>query len=70
MHQLSPHGVAGREFSLDRAPPEVAETDDRLAGGLCIDNVPGRLADVGELWKPLLAARGRVRLEKFFGTRS
>ncbi len=31
-----------------------------------IDNVPERLLDVGDLWKPLLAAKGRVRLEKFF----
>lgn len=28
-----------------------------------IDNVPERIADVGDLWKPLLAARGRFRLE-------
>jgi bifunctional non-homologous end joining protein LigD len=27
-----------------------------------IDNVPDRLRRVGDLWKPLLAARGRVRL--------
>jgi len=30
-----------------------------------IGNVPGRLARVGDLWKPLLVARGRVRLERF-----
>ena len=38
----------------------VAIEDFRLV------NVPARLARVGDLWKPLLAARGRVRLEKFF----
>ena len=29
-----------------------------------IDNVPERLKRAGDLWKPLLAARGRFRLEK------
>jgi bifunctional non-homologous end joining protein LigD len=29
-----------------------------------IDNVPARLRDVGDLWKPLLATRGRFRLER------
>lgn len=29
-----------------------------------IQNVPERVADVGDLWKPLLQARGRVRLAK------
>ncbi|MGH7508723.1 MAG: non-homologous end-joining DNA ligase [Gemmatimonadales bacterium] len=28
-----------------------------------IDNVPKRLREVGDLWKPLLASRGRFRLE-------
>jgi len=31
-----------------------------------IDNVPARLRRKGDLWKPLLAAKGRFRLEKFF----
>ena len=30
-----------------------------------IDNMPQRVAKVGDLWKPLLAPRGRVRLERF-----
>ena len=30
-----------------------------------LDNVPGRLKKVGDLWKPLLQARGRVKLEQF-----
>jgi len=30
-----------------------------------IDTVPKRLAKLGDLWKPLLAARGRVDLERF-----
>ncbi|MFL5605150.1 MAG: non-homologous end-joining DNA ligase [Gemmatimonadaceae bacterium] len=29
-----------------------------------IDNVPARLGKVGDLWKPLLATRGRFRLEE------
>jgi bifunctional non-homologous end joining protein LigD len=30
-----------------------------------IDNVPARLRRTGDLWKPLLSARGRLRLERF-----
>jgi bifunctional non-homologous end joining protein LigD len=31
-----------------------------------VDNVPKRLAKLGDLWKPLLASKGRFPLEKFF----
>jgi bifunctional non-homologous end joining protein LigD len=31
-----------------------------------IDNVPARLKKLGDLWTPLLAKTGRVKLEKFF----
>jgi bifunctional non-homologous end joining protein LigD len=31
-----------------------------------IDNMPARLAEKGDLFKPLLAKRGRLQLEKFF----
>ena len=31
-----------------------------------LDNVPARLRKLGDLWKPLVSARGRFRLEKFF----
>jgi bifunctional non-homologous end joining protein LigD len=31
-----------------------------------MDNVPARLKKLGDLWEPLLAKTGRVRLEKFF----
>ena len=34
-----------------------------------LDNVRQRLAKVGDLWKPLLAARGRTDLGKFFESR-
>ena len=30
-----------------------------------VRNVPARIANVGDLWKPLLAARGRVNLSQF-----
>jgi bifunctional non-homologous end joining protein LigD len=30
-----------------------------------IDNVPERVRDVGDLWKPLLRTQGRLRLERF-----
>jgi bifunctional non-homologous end joining protein LigD len=30
-----------------------------------VDNVPARLRRLGDLWKPLLAIRGRFALEKF-----
>jgi bifunctional non-homologous end joining protein LigD len=32
-----------------------------------IDNVPDRVGEVGDLWKPLLASRGRIDLEKLMG---
>jgi bifunctional non-homologous end joining protein LigD len=35
-----------------------AMTDFRM------DNVPARVAKLGDLWKPLLAAKGRFKLEK------
>ena len=31
-----------------------------------IENVPARLRKTGDLWKPLVAAKGRFRLERFF----
>jgi bifunctional non-homologous end joining protein LigD len=35
-----------------------------------LDNVPSRVKKYGDLWKPLLAARGRADLAKFVGSRS
>jgi bifunctional non-homologous end joining protein LigD len=37
------------------------ETDD-----FRLDNVPKRFAEIGDLWKPLLHAKGRTNLEQFF----
>jgi bifunctional non-homologous end joining protein LigD len=47
-------------------------TWDEVAAGAAIetfrlDNVRERIAEVGDLWKPLLAARGRVDLEGVLG---
>jgi hypothetical protein len=30
-----------------------------------LDNVPGRIASLGDLWAPLNAARGRFELTRF-----
>jgi DNA primase len=37
-----------------------AETED-----FRVDNVPPRIAKLGDLWKSLLAVKGRTNLEKF-----
>jgi bifunctional non-homologous end joining protein LigD len=47
-------------------------TWDEVANGVKIEdfrltNVRERIADVGDLWKPLLTARGRTNLETFLG---
>jgi bifunctional non-homologous end joining protein LigD len=34
-----------------------------------VDNVPERVAEVGDLWAPVVAEKGRVSLEKFVGRR-
>src|SRR3954468_6076130 len=51
------------------APVSTPVTWDEIERGFKIedfriDNVPARAAKVGDLWKPLLAAKGRFRLEK------
>jgi len=30
-----------------------------------MDNVPGRIKKLGDLWKPLVASKGRFRLESY-----
>jgi len=52
-----------------RATVSVPVTWDEVEAGAAIDdfridNVPARLARVGDLWKPLLSARGRFRLDR------
>jgi bifunctional non-homologous end joining protein LigD len=34
-----------------------------------LDNVPARVAKLGDLWAPLLGAKGRFRLEPLLATR-
>ena len=48
-------------LTWDEVEKGVAIEDFRL------DNVRARIAKVGDLWKPLLAARGRIDLATFFG---
>jgi bifunctional non-homologous end joining protein LigD len=60
-------------YSVRPAPKATVSTPvtwDEIEKGVKIedfrmDNVPARIAKVGDLWKPLLAAKGRFRLEKF-----
>jgi len=54
----------------DRATVSTPVTWDELERGVDledfrIDTVPARVAKLGDLWKPLLAARGRVSLERY-----
>jgi bifunctional non-homologous end joining protein LigD len=54
-----------------RATVSMPVTWDEVERGIEIedfrvDNVPARLARVGDLWAPLLASRGRVRLDRYF----
>ena len=53
-----------------RAPVSAPVTWKELERGVeiedfRIDTVPDRVAKLGDLWKPLLGARGRVALERF-----
>jgi bifunctional non-homologous end joining protein LigD len=53
-----------------RASVSTPVTWDEVAAGVKIedfrlDNVRERIEDVGDLWKPLLSARGRTDLESF-----
>jgi bifunctional non-homologous end joining protein LigD len=52
-----------------RATVSVPVSWDEIERGVAIedfriDNVPARIASVGDLWKPLLSARGRFRLDR------
>jgi len=52
-----------------RAPVSTPVTWDEVEAGVKltdfrIDNVPARLKELGDLWKPLLTTRGRFRLER------
>jgi bifunctional non-homologous end joining protein LigD len=56
-----------------RAPASTPITWEEIEAGVRIedfriDNLPERLAQVGDLWKPLLAKRGRFNLSAFLAT--
>ena len=58
-----------------RASVSTPLTWDELAGGAAIedfrlDNVRERIDEVGDLWKPLLSARGRTDLSKFLDVKA
>ncbi len=53
-----PHATVSTPITWKEVEAGVALTDFRL------DNVPARLRKVGDLWKPLLAKRGRFPLEE------
>ncbi|MDQ6779605.1 MAG: non-homologous end-joining DNA ligase [Candidatus Eremiobacteraeota bacterium] len=53
-----------------RAPASAPVTWEEVRRGIAIedfriDNLPERLAKVGDLWAPLLARKGRFKLEKY-----
>jgi bifunctional non-homologous end joining protein LigD len=53
-----------------KAPVSTPVTWEEVESGVeiedfRIDNVPERVEKLGDLWKPLLQARGRVSLEKY-----
>jgi bifunctional non-homologous end joining protein LigD len=55
-----------------QAPVSTPVTWDEIERGIRIedfriDNVPARVTRLGDLWKPLLAARGRFQLEALLG---
>ena len=60
-------------YSIRPTPLATVSTPvtwDEVARGIrtedfTIGNVPGRVADLGDLWKPLLTIKGRVDLERF-----
>jgi bifunctional non-homologous end joining protein LigD len=61
-------------YSVRPRPAATVSTPltwDEVAGGVRLedfrfDNVRGRIAKVGDLWKPTLAKKGRTNLDRFF----
>jgi bifunctional non-homologous end joining protein LigD len=53
-----PHATVSTPVTWEEVEEGFVMTDFR------IDNVPARVAKLGDLWKPLLAARGRFRLDQ------
>jgi bifunctional non-homologous end joining protein LigD len=54
-----PQATVSAPVSWKEVEREIAIEDFRL------ENMPARIKRLGDLWKPLLQSRGRVRLEKF-----
>jgi bifunctional non-homologous end joining protein LigD len=62
------YSVRPRPQAPVSTPVTWAEIDDGCRiEDFRLDNVRTRLAKVGDLWKPLLRARGRVDLRKLLG---
>jgi bifunctional non-homologous end joining protein LigD len=60
------YSVRPRPLAPVSTPVTWQEIDDGVRiEDFRIDNIRRRIVDRGDLWKPLLAARGRVNLEKF-----
>jgi bifunctional non-homologous end joining protein LigD len=61
------YSVRPRPRATVSTPVTWEEIEKRVAiDDFRMDNVPKRLAKLGDLWKPLLSAKGRFPLEKFF----
>jgi bifunctional non-homologous end joining protein LigD len=58
----TPLATVSTPITWDEVAARVRIEDFRL------DNVRERIAEVGDVWKPLLAARGRVDLTQFMGS--
>jgi bifunctional non-homologous end joining protein LigD len=56
-----PLATVSTPLTWDEVSKGAATEDFRL------DNVPERVTALGDLWKPLIAARGRANLEKYLG---
>jgi bifunctional non-homologous end joining protein LigD len=62
----SVYSVRPREQPTVSAPVQWKELERGIAmEDFRIDNVPARVRKIGDLWKPLLAKRGRFRLEAY-----
>jgi bifunctional non-homologous end joining protein LigD len=61
----SVYSVRPRPRATVSAPLTWEELEDgAVVEDFRIDNMPARIKRLGDLWKPLLAARGRFRLER------
>lgn len=62
----SVYSVRPRPLAIVSTPLTWSEVSGRArAEDFRIDNVPARVRARGDLWKPLLAARGRTNLDTF-----